>query len=128
MTLFHTLATEAPVARLQLEGRLDGPSVPALQEFTERRREAGIRDAGLLLDLSALAFCDSLGVGALVALSSAEAQAGREMVVCGLRPAVRRVLEAVRLHEVFTIFDDADAALRWLAPAQVPPIAQVEAA
>jgi len=116
MNLSHALSATAPVTVLRLEGRLDWAAASQVEQFADRRRQGHVDDAGLLLDLRALDFCDSLALGVLVSLAQYERQAGRELVVFGLRPPVRRVLEMVRLHDWFLLFDDCEPALRWLAP------------
>lgn len=118
MNLLLIPIPHAPVTLLRLEGRLDWAAGASVERFAEQRRNQRSRERrderGLVLDLGALEFCDSLGLGVLVALAQNEHEAGGELVVCNLRPAVRRTLEAVRLHEFFMLFDDTDSALRWL--------------
>lgn len=55
---------EGPEARVRLEGELDGLSVPVLNQALDRLFDAGC--TGLRLDLGALTFVDSSGLGALV--------------------------------------------------------------
>lgn len=116
MNLSHALSANAPVTVLRLEGRLDWAAASQVEQFANQRRQGRVDDVGLMLDLGALDFCDSLALGMLVSLAQDEKRAGRELVVFGLQPPVRRMLEVVRLHDWFLLFDDSEAALRWLAP------------
>jgi anti-anti-sigma regulatory factor len=47
----------------------------------------------LLLDLDGVGFCDAAGVTALIKLHQAATQAEIRLVLTGLRPQVRRVLD-----------------------------------
>ena len=115
MSLNWTERNGVALAELRLAGRLDLHAAAALDELQAQRADPAIADQGLLLDLEGIDFCDSVGLGRLAALARQEQQAGRGFALCALQPPLRRLLEAVRLHRWFSIFDDADAARRWLA-------------
>lgn len=66
----------------------------------------------IVVDLSAIEFIDSAGVGVLVGLFKHARLKGGRARFCGLRPGVRTVLEIIRLDQIFEIFDDADTAVR----------------
>ena len=57
----------------------------------------------LRLDLSALSFIDSTGLGALVAVHHHAATTGVPMTLTGVSSQVRRVMEITRLDELFDI-------------------------
>ena len=58
----------------------------------------------LIIDLSAVRFVDSSGLGALVSgFKNASAREG-SLKLCGLQPQVRSMFELTRLHRVFEIF------------------------
>ena len=66
----------------------------------------------LVLDLQKVEFIDSSGLSVLVsALKAAQANSGDVVL---LRPSngVRSLIELTRLHQVFEIFEDQDAAIR----------------
>jgi anti-sigma B factor antagonist len=65
----------------------------------------------LIIDLKAVRFVDSSGLGSLVSgFKNASARNGN-LKLCGLQPQVRSMFELTRLHRVFEIFPDADEAL-----------------
>ena len=63
----------------------------------------------LVLDMSRVDFLDSLGIAALVTIRR-RAPAGVRVVLAGLTPYVHTAARLVRLHEVFDVFVDANAA------------------
>ena len=64
----------------------------------------------LIIDLSAVRFVDSSGLGALVSgFKNASAREG-SLKLCGLQPQVRSMFELTRLHRVFEIFGSVDEA------------------
>lgn len=80
-------------------------------QFKDRFRDltAGA-DGDVILDLSEVAFLDSSGLGAVVAARKLLG-AGRVLELAGLTPAVDRVMTLTRMHTVFPIHADLDAAL-----------------
>ncbi len=65
----------------------------------------------LIIDLKAVRFVDSSGLGSLVSgFKNASARNGN-LKLCGLQPQVRSMFELTRLHRVFEIFPDSDEAL-----------------
>lgn len=65
----------------------------------------------LIVDLSAVRFIDSSGLGALVSgFKNASAREGC-LKLCCLQPQVRSMFELTRLHRVFEIFPNHDEAL-----------------
>lgn len=94
-----------------LEARIDARGAP---EFKRRGLELiGQSNKKVLVDLSAVDFVDSSGLGALVSFLKA---LGREGIValCSLKGTVREVLKLTRLESVFHIFSDEEEALRAL--------------
>lgn len=91
-------------------GKGEEELVPALQAALDE----GARR--VVLDLVPLAWVDSAGVGAIVAC--AKRAADRAAILCvAAAPdgAVRRILVATHLHQVFDIFDDVDSAVKSLS-------------
>lgn len=82
------------------EARLDAAGVLA---FKDRLRDA-VRDAParVVLDLGAVNFLDSSGLGAVVAARKFLA-AGVGLELAALTPAVERVFRLTRMDSVFTI-------------------------
>ena len=66
----------------------------------------------LVLDLTDVEFIDSSGLSVLVsALKVAQKEDG-EVVLLSPSDGVRSLIELTRLHQVFEIFEDKDAAIR----------------
>jgi anti-sigma B factor antagonist len=57
----------------------------------------------LIVDLSSVHEIDSSGLGALVAVLKWVRRFGGSMRVCGLRPAVREVVELTMLHRILPL-------------------------
>ena len=93
---------------LLLEGRLDNEASLELKRKIKEMVKSG--PAFLVLDMSAVSFVDSSGLGALVAcLRTATARDG-DLKLCGLSPQLRSVLELTRLHRLFEIYATPQAA------------------
>lgn len=94
---------------LSPRGEIDMARSPVLRKAIGDAMK--VRPARVLLDLSAVPYMDSSGLATLVeALQNArKAQLG--LLLCGLTPRVRSILEIARLNSVFTLHDTRDAAL-----------------
>lgn len=67
----------------------------------------------IVLDLVRLAWVDSAGVGAIVACSKrAGDRAAIVSVAAAPAGAVRRILVATHLHQVFDLYDDMESAVK----------------
>lgn len=69
----------------------------------------------LLLDMSTLHFIDSAGLGALLALLRGINNKGGQLHLHSIRAPVMALLELVRMHRLFSIFDTREAALECIA-------------
>ena len=92
-----------------------------LVQMAERRLDAAIagefkdtvrphiaaRGPDLVLDLAAVEFLDSSGLGAVIALKKALPE-GRRMILRGLTPNVERVFRLTRMDQVFDIIHAED--------------------
>jgi anti-sigma B factor antagonist len=67
--------------------------------------------AQLVFDLNKVDFMDSTGLGALVSCLRQAHIAEGEIKLCGLNKPVRALLELVRMHRVFEIFNSPDEAV-----------------
>ncbi|MGH1454019.1 MAG: STAS domain-containing protein [Paracoccaceae bacterium] len=80
--------------------------------FKDRMRE--LTDAGpihIVLDLSAVDFIDSSGLGAIVAAMK-QLGGGRKLALAGLSDNVEKVFRLTRMDTVFAIHSSADAAVQ----------------
>jgi anti-sigma B factor antagonist len=79
--------------------------------FKDRMREVTAQPAPrVVLDLSAVAFLDSSGLGAVVAVMKALAPE-RRLELAGLTPNVDRVFRLTRMDSVFAIHETVEIAL-----------------
>ncbi|TMQ94980.1 STAS domain-containing protein [Actinomadura soli] len=65
----------------------------------------------LVVDFSAVAFCDAAGLGALVGAHNRIAVSGGEISLAGVRPAQLRLLRITGLDRLFAVHPDVAAAL-----------------
>ena len=95
----------APTAR-----RLDATVAPGFKKAVVALVEGG--DTRLVLDLSAVEFLDSSGLGAMVSILKALGNRGT-VLVCGARGAVLSLFQLTRMDKVFAILPTrADAVAR----------------
>ena len=91
------------------EERMDAHNSGDLKEQMLQLFDEG--KCSLMIDLSAVRFIDSSGLGALVSgFKNASAREG-SLKLCCLQPQVRSMFELTRLHRVFEIFTNQDEAL-----------------
>lgn len=96
------IVDEDSCTRLVLTGEID-VSVAA-ELATSAEQVVAAAPAAVVVDLSAATFMDSSGVGALVSLSNAAAEAGLRPVQLVPGPRnVMRVLDIVGVHDVFEL-------------------------
>lgn len=83
-----------------------------------KRRVLAAIDGGcdVVVDLGALEFVDSAGLGVMVSVFKAVRRYGRRAVFARTRPALRRIMRIIQLDRIFVLADDVDAALAILAP------------
>jgi anti-anti-sigma factor len=97
-----------PVAVIRVRGELDFGTTPRLVE-----EMAGLPEPGqsLIFDLSELRFCDSSGLGALIAAHKATRVAGGRVHLAGVTPIVLTAIHVTSLDRLFPLHDTLDSAL-----------------
>lgn len=101
MNLIIASNTDCTVVQVD-EPRLDAAIALG---FKDRMREIIARSTGrILLDLGAVAFLDSSGLGAIIAMHKAMPP-GRQLELSCLTPNVARVFRLTHMDSVFTIHD-----------------------
>lgn len=91
------------------QDRIDAAS--AIQ-FKDRMREIALGGSGpVVLDLSAVGFIDSSGLGAVVAVRKALGP-DRPLELSGLSPPVQKVFRLTRMDSIFTIHGRVEDGLR----------------
>jgi anti-sigma B factor antagonist len=95
-------------AVLTLDGRLNMVAAPQLKASIDQTVEAG--RARLVVDLSAVPFMDSSGMGALVAGLKKARQASGDLRITGVSPQVATVLALTNLDRVLRSHESVEAA------------------
>jgi anti-sigma B factor antagonist len=91
------------------EERLDAHNSSELKAQLLRLFEEG--KTNLVIDLHAVRFVDSSGLGALVSGFKNASSRNGSLKLSGLQLQVKSMFELTRLHRVFEIFADVDEAL-----------------
>jgi anti-sigma B factor antagonist len=66
-------------------------------------------NAQLVVDMSAVEFCDSTGMNVLLTAHRLAAERGSDLLLAAPRAPVRKILEVTGLQSVFTVLDDLAA-------------------
>jgi anti-anti-sigma factor len=93
----------------KLAGRLDSSSAPAAEE--QLTRAIGSGTPRLVIDLSRLEYISSAGLRALLLIARKVQQAQGKLALFGLAPNVHEVFSISGFNTIFTIRDDAAAAI-----------------
>jgi anti-sigma B factor antagonist len=108
---FSATIRHTPQASLiDLRGRLTFFEVGVLRENVARLLGEGRNH--IVLNLSALQYLDSSGIGELARIYVMVLKSGGEMKVVGLSQNVEDVLKITHLYQVFPEFPDEEAALQ----------------
>jgi len=95
---------------LRLEGRLDASSANDLKEKVNILAQE--KRLSFVIDMAAIDFIDSSGLGSLVSSLRSVNKLGGDIKIASLKDAVRSIFELTRLHRIFEIFDDPEAAVK----------------
>ncbi|GAA3986019.1 hypothetical protein GCM10023085_80150 [Actinomadura viridis] len=110
------LREEGGTALAAVRGEIDVQTADTLRD-----RLAALHAAGhlvVVLDFTAVPFCDAAGLGALVAAHNRVAERGGRIRLVGVRPAQRRLLRITGLHRLFPLYENVEDALAGRAPAK----------
>jgi anti-sigma B factor antagonist len=107
MTLAAEKRDHAEVVRMP--PRIDAGAADALR--ADLRALAAAGRGYLLLDMSAVKFIDSTGLGVIVTAMKTARERGGSLALFGLPAKVRLLIELTRLHLVFDIYCDEASAL-----------------
>jgi anti-sigma B factor antagonist len=99
---------ESGVAVLRLEGNLNMVSATAVREAITSLVAQG--DARVVVDLSAVGFLDSSGLGALIGGLKTTRQAGGDLRIAGAGEQVRMVLSLTNMERVLTPYSTPEEA------------------
>ncbi|MER6096528.1 STAS domain-containing protein [Streptomyces sp. NPDC001728] len=97
---------------LSVAGELDRDTMPPLSAALEEHVGAG----RVVVDCSALAFCDSSGLNALLRARLWALEGGGTVEFSGLRPPVDRMFDVTGVRAIFRVYETLDEALDESAP------------
>lgn len=93
---------------LKLKGRLDASGARDLKkEVGAMAKEKSVQ---FIMDMGAIDFIDSSGLGSMVASLRSVNKMGGDIKIASLQDPVRSIFVLTRLHRIFEIFDDSLAA------------------
>jgi anti-anti-sigma factor len=99
------------VATVVLAGELDMAASAAVRPHVDAA--AGLR--GLVIDLEGATFIDSSMLKELLRGAAELSRYETRFVLAAIPPAVQRLFQLTRTHEMFTVAEDREAALRLAA-------------
>jgi anti-sigma B factor antagonist len=105
-----TIRHSGQASLIDLRGRLTFFEVSILRETVARLLRESRKH--LVLNLSALQYLDSSGIGELARLYVTVLKAGGEMRFVGVTRNVEEILKVTHLYQVFPEFPDEEAALQ----------------
>lgn len=103
------VSEQGAVTVITASGEVDLGSAPRLRDLAVRRLTSG--DRALVLDLTAVDFLDSTGLGTLVAVLKRARALGGDVGLVVSRPGIRKVFELTGLDAAFAIHDQLDDAI-----------------
>lgn len=106
----------------EIHGNVDVVELPARLSMTDagnvRENLRELIEQGrdhLVLDLAQISFMDSSGLSVLLSARKSVAQINGRVVLLNPSAEARLLIELTRLNEVFEIFIDKDAAIKYLS-------------
>jgi len=116
MSIVKVLSIEDDgLALLACEGELNGLLMDnGESEGLEEHLGKDWTGRRVVLDMQDASYMDSAAVGWLLSLHKALTNNGGALVVCGVQPAIKRVIELMRIHEVLPIVETREQAIRRL--------------
>ncbi|MCB1163113.1 MAG: STAS domain-containing protein [Candidatus Krumholzibacteriia bacterium] len=112
----------ADVALLRLHGRLAGPT--ASRRLTDVAHTLPVAVRRVVLDMNGVEYMDGAGVGSVAQLCCAARGAGHRLVLAGMNPRVKRILDASGFLPMVELADSADGALAASQGASQAPVAR----
>ena len=106
-------STAGGATTLKVTGEIDLHASPALRE--ELQACAADKTPVLLVDFTGVEYIDSSGLATFIEYVREAAAYKGKIALFGLKKKVRTIFDLVRLNELFTITDSAEAATAALA-------------
>jgi anti-sigma B factor antagonist len=105
----HLVERSVRCGVLAVAGEIDVATYPALRSALDDLHREGL--ARIVVDLSAVTYCDSTGIGVLAMFAKRLLDAGGRLQVAGARPAVAEILGIAGLTAVVPSFPTVELAL-----------------
>lgn len=87
-------------------------------QFKSQLKEMVAQNNKVVLDMSAVNFVDSSGLGAILSGLRLATHRGGDLKISGMSRSVRILFELVRMHKIIEVFAEKDEAVRsFLQPA-----------
>jgi anti-anti-sigma factor len=107
-----SVAPRSKALIVAVSGRMDAVSAPDFEQTMAGHITAGT--SRFVVDCQALEYVSSAGLRSFLSIAKALRTHNGELVIAGLREAVREVFEISGFVSIFAICDSAEAALeRW---------------
>jgi anti-sigma B factor antagonist len=100
---------EGDVSVLALNGYLDAHTAPQFEKVIQEEFDAG--RVRILVDCAGLTYISSAGLGVFMSFIEDIREAGGDIKLCGMTPAVFQVFEILGFPELFQIVPDRAAGL-----------------
>ncbi|MFS8867862.1 STAS domain-containing protein [Synechococcus sp. H65.1] len=97
------------LAIVPLEGRFDARAASEVRQLLQQVLDFGYHN--LLIDMSAVTFMDSSGLGVLISALRKCRAAGGNLSLCCVPESVALVLRLTSMEKVLTCFDDLETAV-----------------
>jgi len=107
--MFIDVKQESGTTVITLSGRFDALMAKEFKNCISGLIEN--RQIMIAIDMSAIDFIDSSGLGSLVGGLKGVAREKGEIRIAGLSPEVRTIFELTRLHRIFDIYENIEIAL-----------------
>lgn len=114
----NTESLDREVEAIALSGEMDLYSANHLKERVVELWEAGT--TRIIIDLSELSYVDSSGIGVLLYVFSSSQKRSYEVVFCGARGSVAKVIELTKLKNFLPLEPNRAAAMERFSPVEKP--------
>ncbi|WP_284140313.1 MULTISPECIES: anti-sigma F factor antagonist [unclassified Virgibacillus] len=116
MGLTYSFHVREDVLIVRLQGELDHHEAEALREnWKDMMYKNAIKH--VILNLEAVTFMDSSGLGVVLGRYKEVLQLGGEMIVCSIEPSIKRLFEMSGLFKIIRLEENENYALATLGVA-----------
>jgi anti-sigma B factor antagonist len=102
--------SQAPLSIVSVAGEIDAIGAPVLQAQLDEMTRSGVTD--VVLDISAVSFIDSTGIGTLVRYHRSLQAIGGDLRVAVTQPYIRRLFEMTGITDVLSVYESVQMASR----------------